>query len=181
MSKEFLAFTYKIPSEPSKNRVYVWRMIKELGAVYLQQGVALLPYDENLYSTLINLREQVHSFGGKSTLGKLGFLEQEDEKEIIGEFTKQIDEEYGEFINNCQGLIDELEREISKGDFNFSEIMENEEDYRKYERWLEKIIKKDYFKSENQAHAIKILDQAKEKLQEYSDEVYRRDENARLE
>lgn len=179
MSKEFLAFTYKIPSEPSKNRVYVWRMIKELGAVYLQQGVALLPYDENLYSILINLREQVHSFGGKSTLAKLAFLEQEDEREIIEEFTKQIDEEYGEFINNCEGLIDELQCEILKGDFNFSEITENEEEYKKYERWFEKIIKKDYFKSEKQAHAIKIMSEAREKLQEYSEEVYRRDENAR--
>ena len=181
MSKEFLAFSYKIPSEPSKNRVYVWRMIKELGAVYLQQGVALLPYDESLYSILSNLREQVHSFGGKSTLGKLVFLEEEDEREIIGEFTKQIDEEYIEFINNCQVLIYELEHEFAEGDFNFSEITENEEEYKKYERWFEKITKKDYFKSEKQSDAVRIMNQAREKLQEYSDEVYRRDENARLE
>ena len=177
MSKEFLAFTYKIPSEPSKNRVYVWRMIKELGAVYLQQGVALLPYDKDLYLVLLNLREQVHTFKGKSTLSKLSFMQEEDEREIVDEFIKQIDGEYMEFIRNCQKSIDELEYENAQGDFDFSEITEGEQEYKKLKQWYDKITQRNYFKSEQQNHAAEILKKAKEKLQEYYDEVYRRDEN----
>lgn len=177
MSKEFLTFTYKIPSEPSKNRVYIWRMIKELGAVYLQQGVALLPYNQELYSILINLREQVQNLGGKSTLSRLNFLTEEDEEEIIDEFIKQIDEEYGDFIQNCQKQILELDHERLQGDFNFSEITEHEEEYKKFQRWFDKIKKKNYFESQKQQQAMEILEQSRKKLQEYSDEVYRRDEN----
>lgn len=177
MDKEFLTFTYKIPSEPSKNRVYVWRTIKELGAVYLQQGVALLPYNEELYSILNNLREQVNTLGGRSTLSKLNFLKEEDEEDIIAEFIKQIDEEYGEFIQNCEKQILELDHESLQGDFNFSEITEHEEEYKKFQRWFDKINKKNYFKSNKQLQAHEILEQSKNKLQEYSDEVYRRDEN----
>lgn len=175
MNREFLAFTYKIPSEPSKNRVFVWRTIKELGAVYLQQGVALLPYDKELYSTLLTLREQVHSLGGKSSLGKMIFPLEDDEKEILSEFTAQIDGEYQEFIRNCGELLEELNHESSSGDFNFSEITENEEEYKKFQRWFGKIIRKDYFQSALRNDAEKILEQANQTLQKYSDEVYRRD------
>lgn len=177
MGYEFLTFTYKIPSEPSKNRVYIWRLIKELGAVYLQQGVVLLPYNEDLYSVLLNLREQVNALGGKATLSKLSFLKEEDEREIIEEFLKQINAEYDEFIKNCQQLIEEILNEKAQGDFNFSEIIEHEEEYKKFQRWYENTAKKNYFKSEQQAKALEILKQAKLTLQEYSDEVYKRDEN----
>ncbi len=179
MDKEFLTFTYKIPKEPSKNRVAVWRLIKELGAVYLQQGVVLLPYNEDLYSVLRNLREQVNAFGGRATLGIIRFLNEEDEKDIVAEFIKQIDEEYEEFIRNCQHFVDEIDTERTQGDFSFSEIIEHEEEYKKFQRWYETITKKSYFKSEQQVHAIEILKKAKLRLQDFSNEVYQRDENNR--
>lgn len=176
MSMSFVTFTYKIPSEPSKNRVYIWRSIKELGAIYLQQGVAVLPYDEELCNILQKLRQQVNSFGGKSTLSKLDFLNEEDERETILEFKNQIDEEFNEFIENCQRLIYELDRETENGKFKFSEIQENEEELKKFQRWLDKISKRNYFKSENEKEANNMFEKAKIRLQEYSNEVCKRDE-----
>ncbi len=174
---EFLTFSYKISSDQSNHRVSVWRTIKEFGAVFLQQGVALLPYTDELYTSLVSLRKRIRSFGGISTLGKLQFLEKDDEREIIDEFTRQINNEYNEFIKNCQMLITELEKESSSGDFNFSEITENEEEYKKFQRWYEKIGRKNYFHSAMKASAASILKKAKEELQKYSDEVFRRDSN----
>lgn len=176
MSMNFLAFTYKIPSEPSKNRVYIWRAVKELGAVYLQQGVALLPYEEKLYETLRNLRDQVNSFGGKSTLSQLSFLNTDDEEDIILEFKKQINEEYTEFQNNCQRLIYELDRETENDNFLFSELEEGEEELKKLQRWYTKINRRMYFKTENEEKAKEILEKAKCRLQQYSNIVYEKEE-----
>lgn len=176
MSINFLTFTYKIAREPSKNRVYVWRAIKDLGAVYLQQGVALLPYEENLYEILQNLRKQVNAFGGKSTLGQLSFLNSEDENDIILEFKEQINEEYNELQNNCQRLIYELDRETENEKFQFSELQESEEELKKLQRWYEKIRKRDYFNSESIDKAKEMLEKSKNRLQQYSDEVYKREE-----
>lgn len=173
---KFLTFTYKVPSEPSKNRVYIWRSIKELGAVYLQQGVAVLPYDESLCNTLQKLREQVNSFGGKSTVSQLNFLNEEDEKEIIFEFKKQSDEEYTELEENCERLIYELDRETEKGKFEFSELQESEEEVKKFERWFDKINKRNYFNSGNEEKAKEMIEKSKARLQQYSREVYTRDE-----
>ncbi|MVB10713.1 hypothetical protein CAFE_14110 [Caprobacter fermentans] len=175
MSREFLVFSYKLPGSRSNSRVYVWRAIKEFGAVFLQQGVVLLPYRDDLHTSLSALRKKVISFGGISTLGKLQFLEEDDEAEIVSEFTGQIDEEYREFIKNCQALIDELKHENSCGDYNFSEVTENEEEYKKFQRWYEKIGRKNYFQSQLKASAADVLKEAKKELQTYSEEVFKRD------
>lgn len=175
MEREFLVFTYKIPGSQSNSRVYVWRMMKEFGAVFLQQGVALFPDVDTLSARLGALRKKVRSLGGISTLGKLHFSEEEDEKEIVAEFVKQVDEEYEEFIVNCRQLVNEVKNEALSGEYTFSEITENEEEYKKFQRWYEKIGKKNYFQSERKASAADVLKEAKEELQKYSDEVFRRD------
>lgn len=175
MSIKFLAFTYKIPSEPSKNRVYIWRTIKDLGAVYLQQGVALLPYEENLCNILKKLREEVNNLGGKSTLSELTFINEEDEEKIIAEFHEQINEEYNEFEDNCQRLIYELDRETEIGKFKFSELQESEEDLKKFQRWYSKILNRDYFNSENKDKSKEMFEKARIRLEEYSHEVYKKD------
>lgn len=176
MSINFLEFTYKIPSEPSKNRVHIWRALKELGAIYLQQGVTLLPHDEKLEIILKDLREEVNSLGGKSTLSKLSFLNQADEDDIILEFKEQVDKEYTEFQNNCERFIYEINREIENNNFQFSELEENEEELKKMERWYNKICKRVYFQSQNENKAKEMLGKLKFKLQEYSHKVCKVDE-----
>ncbi len=41
--REWLLLVYRVPSEPSNNRVSVWRELKRLGALYLQQCVCIVP------------------------------------------------------------------------------------------------------------------------------------------
>ena len=41
----WLILVYHLPREPSRHRVAVWRKLKALGALYLQDGVAALPED----------------------------------------------------------------------------------------------------------------------------------------
>jgi hypothetical protein len=39
----WLILIYHLPREPSRHRVAVWRKLKALGALYLQDGAAALP------------------------------------------------------------------------------------------------------------------------------------------
>src|SRR5207249_4841485 len=39
----WLLLIYRVPQEPPGRRTYVWRQLKQLGAVYLQQAAAILP------------------------------------------------------------------------------------------------------------------------------------------
>ena len=39
--RKWIGMGYNLPVNPSKNRVYVWRKLKEVGAVYYKQGVTV--------------------------------------------------------------------------------------------------------------------------------------------
>ena len=54
----FLALNYKIPANPSRYRVAVWKALRELGAVYLQDGVAAVPQQDGMETALRELREE---------------------------------------------------------------------------------------------------------------------------
>ena len=44
-NQSWVLLIYRLPREPSRHRVAVWRKLKDLGALYLQDGVAALPED----------------------------------------------------------------------------------------------------------------------------------------
>src|SRR4051812_990657 len=53
LSTTWLLLIYTVPTQPSRKRATVWREIKKLGAVYLRDGVCVLPDQPG---TLMNLR-----------------------------------------------------------------------------------------------------------------------------
>src|SRR5438309_7457883 len=52
VSVEWLLLIYTLPSQPSRKRAYVWRELKKVGAVYLRDGVAILPRRPDLEERL---------------------------------------------------------------------------------------------------------------------------------
>src|SRR5206468_4312943 len=59
---------YTVPADPSRKRAYVWRELKKVGAVYLRDGVCVLPQREEAVRALTDLVVKVHEFGGRATL-----------------------------------------------------------------------------------------------------------------
>ena len=47
----WLILIYHLPRDPSRHRVAVWRKLKALGVIYLQDGVVVLPEDTRLQVT----------------------------------------------------------------------------------------------------------------------------------
>lgn len=174
---KWLAFSYKMPSEPSKSRVYIWRAMKELGAAYLQQGVALLPHNENTVVVFQKLYTEVAELGGEATLSELSFINENDERKLLAEFERLRNEEYKELSHHCEKLVYEINREVEKGIFCFTELEEFEEELCKIKRWLNKISARDYFNVKSKTETQEKIEQTKKRLQEYSDEVYTRDKN----
>ena len=41
---EWIAINYTLPREPSRIRVSVWRKLKKIGAVSIQQSMWILPF-----------------------------------------------------------------------------------------------------------------------------------------
>ena len=72
---KFWALSYSIPANPSRYRVAVWKALKELGAVYLQPAVAVVPQREGVREALLAIRERVLASGGTAALLSIAAVE----------------------------------------------------------------------------------------------------------
>src|SRR5690348_12613733 len=56
--------TYRLPAEPSRHRVAVWRELRRLGAVTLQQGTWAVPDGEPFEASLSQVVASIKAAGG---------------------------------------------------------------------------------------------------------------------
>ena len=176
--KTWLTITYKVPAEPSRTRVYLWRKLKELGAVYLQQGAAVLPMTETLLAQVLALKAEVASSGGEVLVGRMEFVEEEDDARVIAAFQRQRDGDYDEIVEQCERLVYELDRETGKEKFTYAETEENETELARIHKWMERIVARDWFAASGHVRAQQAIDGAEKRSALYTEEVERREGHA---
>src|SRR3546814_13597798 len=64
----WLLLTYKVPPEPAARRIAIWRRLKGMGAIYLQNGVCLLPKTDDHVRSLKMLENDVDEAKGESVI-----------------------------------------------------------------------------------------------------------------
>ncbi len=101
VSPSWLLLSYKVPLEPAAKRIALWRKLKGMGAVYLQNGVCLLPKTDDHLRRLKVLENDVDEMGGESVLLETVGLDRSQEDKVISRFTADRDEAYREFIAKC--------------------------------------------------------------------------------
>src|SRR5215210_3907968 len=100
----WVLLVYRIPREPSRHRVAVWRKLRDLGALYLKDGVAALPEDAVTREQLEWLQLRVREAGGEATLweGRPGTMA--EEAELVEEFRSSREEAYRAIIAEAERL-----------------------------------------------------------------------------
>ncbi len=173
MSKllDWLLLIYKVPTEPARKRTYVWRKLKKLGAIYLQQAVALLPDRPAIASEMEDLAQKIVEFEGEVTLLQTHSISSEWQQDVIRRFNQQRDEEYIEVVDTARRIIDELDRETARSKFNFAELEENEEALGSVNRWMEQVKARDFFGAAGRQAAEEAIAQVGTRLQEFARRV----------
>jgi hypothetical protein len=64
----WVLLAYHLPREPSTPRIALWRKVRRLGAVQLQDGLVALPLDARTREQLEWLAEEVTEAGGQATI-----------------------------------------------------------------------------------------------------------------
>ncbi|MCO5384584.1 Chromate resistance protein ChrB [Desulfosporosinus sp.] len=169
---KWLVINYNLPTEPSRLRVATWRSLKKLGAVNIQQSMWVLPHNDDNYSALQAISQEIEVKNGEVLLMQCEFLNLEHEDKVIAYFNKARDEEYKEFIDKCEDYFKEIEKEIAIEKFTFAEVEEEEEELDKLLSWYGKIEARDIFHSLKRDCAKGKLDQVKKAFENYSDMVY---------
>ncbi|OYD92391.1 ChrB domain-containing protein [Nostoc sp. 'Peltigera membranacea cyanobiont' 210A] len=163
---------YKVPAQPSTQRVYVWRKLKGLGALYLQQSVCLLPQRKDLQSHLEELKANIIAGSGEADLLTIWIDEPEQNAMLIERFQQQADQEYEEFLGQCRDFHSELSEERKINNLTFAELEENEAELTKLRSWLPKISDRDLFDAPKYSQATEALKACELDFQLFSQQIY---------
>ncbi len=168
----WLILSYKVPAEPAARRVALWRKLKGMGAVYLQNGVCLLPETDDHLRRLKIVENDVAEAGGEAVLLRGLPLEAGQGAKVIARFKADRDEAYAEFIDKCDDFEREVAKEIAASHYTYAELEENDVDLKKLQGWLEKIRKLDFYGAPRAAEAAERLKGCEAVLDDYARRVF---------
>ena len=178
-AQNWLLLTYKVPPEPAKKRIGLWRKLKGMGAVYLQNGVCLLPQSDDHARRLKIIENEIHEMAGQAVLLETVALDKAQEDKVVGRFKADRDEEYEEFIDKCDDFDAEIAKETKARHFTYAELEENDADLQKLQIWLEKIRKLDFYGAARGVEAQRRLAQCEARLDAYAQRVFEAHEENR--
>src|SRR5712692_5997838 len=126
----WLQLTYKVPSEPSQKRVWVWRRLQNLGAFALQNSVYLLPASEEVEKHFRQLSHEIREMGGEVSIFSVVALDPSDERRILQTLVEARTNEYNTVVKVCARFLGKAATLIETQNWNdqvhaeFSEVLE---------------------------------------------------------
>jgi len=169
--KTWLIFIYKVSSEPARKRVFVWRRLTQLGALYLQQAVCLFPNTAEMKAELESLAERIREFEGEATLLETVSMDENWEKDILNRFNADCDTLCAKIRDETTKFADEIKREVDRRHYTLGELDELDEWLQGLRRRFEKVKQRDFFKAQGAGQTRDALNAAAERLEEFAARV----------
>jgi hypothetical protein len=129
--------------------VAVWRKLKDLGALYLQDGVAALPEDAVTREQLEWLQLRITEAGGEATLWEAVPNTVAKERDLVERFRASREEAFGALVE----AADLLRRKAAFGVGGTA----LREELQKLEREFRAERRRDYFRSPTRGEAAEAL------------------------
>lgn len=174
----WLILVYRVPSEPTRLRGAVWRKLRNLGAVYMQNSAAAIPRTVHTERTMRALRKEiVESMSGKAFL--ISSSSVASDADLRDMFNEARNDEYEEILDKCKDFHTGIDKEIREEHYTYGELEENEEDLHKLRGWYEKVKTRDVLGASRAPEVVAALAGCAEKLEAFAASVYEAD-NASL-
>ena len=171
----WLVFVYRVPPEPSNNRVSVWRELKRIGALYLQQCVCVVPNRADLRESVAAIRERTAKLGGSSNLFEVSTIAADEELSLTSGFRDLTAKQYAEIVEECEvKFVKEIEFERFRQNYTFAEAEEIEQDLDKIRRWYARVQERDWFSADGRAEVERWIAHCEELLDGFYAEVHAR-------
>ena len=169
---EWLLITYRLPAEPSRHRVAVWRELRRAGAVSLQQATWALPARGDLVAVVSRVSELVEASGGEALAFDAAPRDETTGARLEELFTEQREEEWTEFLAECSRFDAEIDKEIRTRKFTAAELDEEEQNLERLRRWFRDLRRRDVFVAPSQPEAERDLKECEDRLEEFAALVY---------
>ncbi len=166
---------YRVPTEPASRRVSIWRQMKRMGALYIQQCVCILPARGDLEGELDRRVASIREMGGDYTLFDVPTLRIGDEERIVAIFRDLRNKEYDEIVEECETkFVKEIEFEHFRENYTYAETEEIRQDLDKIRRWFKRVVQRDWFEADHRGAVEGWIARCADLLNDFEQEVYRR-------
>jgi len=99
---------YKIPREPSAPRVYVWRKLKRLGALLMQDAVWVLPATPRTQEEFQWLAVEIGEQGGEASVWEARLTLAGQDEALVRQFLAQVEAEYQTLLADLESADPDL-------------------------------------------------------------------------
>jgi len=149
----------------------VWRELRRLGAVQLQQGTWAVPGGEGFDAGFTHVLESITAAGGHPVVLAVAD-DQASTSRLEALFTEQREAEWAEFLADCGRYEAELAGEVAKGKLTLAELDEEEQSLERLRRWYRAIRARDLFGAPSAAAAEARLKDCAEAFEGFAEQVY---------
>jgi len=165
--ERFLLISVSTVGGSGSLRVQVWRKLRSLGAVYLQQSVCLLPERDRLVREVGRLLAKVRAQGATGRVITIDVPDEREHAALVAEFNAARDVEYAEVLERSPEMLAEIATETAQGRATYAEVEESEADLDRFRGWLAKITARDYFDAPGRAAAEAAVAKCAQALVEF--------------
>jgi hypothetical protein len=176
MSESWLLVTASSVGASDSLRVTIWRKLRSLGALYLQQSVCVLPARPDVEREIRRLVDRVRVNGGSARALRVAFEDASEERQLVSEMQAARDDEYSEVLDRVPAFLEELRSERARDRATYEEVEESEADLERFRAWLAKIDRRDYFGAPLRADAHAAVERCAQALEAFESEAFARDE-----
>jgi hypothetical protein len=162
----------RLPAEPSRHRVAVWRELRRVGALSLGQGVWALPATPAFEQGLERAVALIERGNGAALLLDARGRNQAQAERLEALFTASREEEWSEFIRECAKYEAELDREFAEEKFTLAELDEEEQSLERLRRWHRDLKLRDLFGAPSAGPADMQLRTCQARLEDFAERVY---------
>lgn len=163
---------YRVPTNSSRARVAIWRDLKRLGGLYLQQCVCIVPQTTETAKSMTAIRERIEELGGTSNLFDVA-MDGAQRDQLIADFRGLAERDYAEIVEECETkFVKEIEFERFRGNFTFEEVEEIRHDLEKIRRWFRRVSARDWFGAPGRAEAETWIERCAALLDGFEEEVF---------
>ncbi len=169
----WLILVLRMPAEPSRHRVAVWRELRKAGAVLLGQGAWAIPEVPAFAARVDRAGELAARGQGQMVALRATGRDEQDSAWLEAAFTAMRQEEWTEIIADFGKFDDEIDKEIALQKFTMAELEEEEQAMERLRRWHRDLAARDVFGAPLAAEAQLRLKHCEQRLADFTDAVFR--------
>lgn len=156
MASTWLLCSYRLPREPSRLRLAVWRRLKRVGAVMVHDGLWVLPNDARTREHFEWLAEEIEEKGGSVMLWEARSLPGGQDSAVVLKFRAEAEERYAGIAYAARKLAATGKRRGAAA----SSLEKAMQQLRGLERTLRLERRRDYFRAPGREHAEETIQAA---------------------